>query len=91
MGWFGLLSSSTMTMPSIFLPSIIARIAGRLTLPSTERAVAEERLAAAEVLQVHVMDDRQEVLDDLHRVGAALLELADVGPELHVPGVDGSP
>src|SRR3954451_14758973 len=50
--------------------------------PLPQRAVAREILAAAEVLQVHMDRDRGKVLDDLGRVGAALLQLADIGGEL---------
>ena len=46
-------------------------------------------LAAVVVLHVDVTDGRQKVLHDLDRVRAALLQLADVGAELHVARVDG--
>ena len=81
-------SSSYITFASGCASFISRRIFSEIDLALTERAVAEEVLTAAVVLEVHVDDDRQEVLDDLRGVGAGLLQLADVGRELHVAGVD---
>ena len=83
-----LLSSSTMVIPAIFLPSIRSRITGRLTLPWPSEAVADVMLTPGEILDMKVLNQRQEVLHDLNRVHAALLQLADVRTELHVPRVD---
>ena len=58
-----------------------------IDLALSERAIPREMLAAAEVLEVHVDGDREEILDHLRRVGSALLQLADVRRELQVPGV----
>ena len=59
-------------------------------LALAERAVADEVLPAAEILEVHVHGDRKEVLDHFRGVGAAFLQLADVGRELEIPGVHAS-
>ena len=53
-----------------------------------ERAVAGHRRSAHPVLEVQVLHDGQECLDDRDRIDAALLELADIRAELHVPRVN---
>src|SRR6185295_5679420 len=51
-----------------------------LSLP--QRTIPCEMLAAVEVLEMHVMHQRQEILDYFRRVRAALLKLPDVRREL---------
>ena len=81
-------SSSTMIMPAIGPPIHHVEDRGDVDLALSQRAVAQECLAAAVVLHVHVIDDRQKIFHHLHRIGAALLKLPDIRPELDVPRVD---
>src|SRR5262245_52746188 len=62
---------------------------GNIDLALPERTVAHILLAAGEVLEVHVLDERQEILDHLHGVGPTFLKLSNVGAELQVTRVGG--
>src|SRR5262249_18367666 len=62
--------------------------ADEIHLAEPERAVAGHRRTANPILEVHVLDDRQERLDDGDRIHAAFLELTDVGTELHVARIN---
>ncbi len=81
-------SSSCMMFAFGFACSIVSRIDFRSTVPMPSGRIAAHVRTVDEILQVHVHGDRREVLDDLRRVGAAFLQLTDVGGELEDPRVD---